>query len=100
MTRGTPETGPAGKLAFALSGGGARAAYQTGVLCHIGRRLPDLRVPILTGVSAGGINLGFLASYRGDLGSATQALRRRWLSLTTEEVFRAVEQRIAAIESD
>ncbi|MCG8469805.1 MAG: patatin-like phospholipase family protein [Gemmatimonadetes bacterium] len=76
------------KLAFALSGGGARAAYQTGVLCHIGRRMPDLRVPILTGVSAGGINLGFLASYRGSFREATQALRRRWLSLTTEEVFK------------
>lgn len=88
MTRGPPEPGPAGKLAFALSGGGARAAYQTGVLCYIGQRLPHLRIPIITGVSAGGINLGFLASYRGDLGAATQALRRRWLSLTTEEVFR------------
>ncbi len=75
------------KIAFALSGGGARAAYQTGVLCHIAERLPDLRVPILTGVSAGGINLGFLASYRGSFREATRALRRRWLSLTTEEVF-------------
>ncbi len=88
MTRRFAETGPAGKLGFALSGGGARAAYQAGVLCHIGARQPDLRIPILTGVSAGGINLGFLASYRGNLGGATQALRRRWLSLTTEEVFR------------
>ena len=77
-----------GKLAFALSGGGARAAYQTGVLCHIGERLPGLRIPLLTGVSAGAINVGFLASYRGDLGQATRALKRRWLSLTTEEVLR------------
>ena len=77
-----------GKLAFALSGGGARAAYQTGVLCHIGERLPKLRIPLLTGVSAGGINVGFLASYRGDFRQATRALKRRWLSLTTEEVLR------------
>lgn len=83
-----PDATAGGKLGFLLSGGGARAAYQTGVLCHIGQRLPKLSVPILTGVSAGGINLGFLASYRGDFGAATQALRRRWLSLTTEEVFR------------
>ena len=78
-----------GKLGFMLSGGGARAAYQTGVLCHVGERLPDLRVPILTGVSAGAINTGFLGSYRGTFGDATQALRRRWLSLSSEEVFKA-----------
>ncbi len=77
-----------GKLAFALSGGGARAAYQTGVLSYIGGRLPGLRIPLLTGVSAGAINVGFLASYDGDLRRATRALKRRWLSLTTEEVLR------------
>jgi NTE family protein len=72
-----------------LSGGGARAAYQTGVLCHVGQRRPDLLVPILTGVSAGAINTGFLAAYRGSFGDATTALRRRWLSLSSEEVFKA-----------
>ncbi len=77
------------KLGFMLSGGGARAAYQTGVLCHIGTRRPDLRVPIYTGVSAGAINTGFLSSYRGPFGEATKALRRRWLSLSSEEVFKA-----------
>lgn len=71
-----------------LSGGGARAAYQTGVLSGIGKRRPDLRTPLLTGVSAGGLNLGFLAAHRGNFGEATEALKRRWLSLTTEEVFR------------
>lgn len=72
-----------------LAGGGARAAYQVGVLCYIGERIPDLRIRILTGVSAGGINVGFLASHPGDFGEATAALRRKWCSLTTEEVFRS-----------
>ena len=89
---GAPGSGASGaargKLAFALSGGGARAAYQTGVLSYIGKRLPRLRVPLLTGVSAGAINVGFLAAYDGNLRGATQALKRRWLSLTTEEVLR------------
>ncbi len=76
-------------LALMLAGGGARAAYQTGVLCHVGKRIPDLRIPLLTGVSAGAINLGFLASYSGSFEAATRALKRRWLSLTTEEVFRS-----------
>jgi len=75
------------KLAVALSGGGARAAYQAGVLYHIGQRLPKLQVPILTGVSAGGINLGFLASSKGDFLGATQTLKHHWLSLSTKEVF-------------
>jgi NTE family protein len=75
-------------LALMLSGGGARTAYQTGVLSGIGKRRPDLYTPLLTGVSAGGINLGFIAAHRGSFGEATQALKRRWLSLTTEEVFR------------
>lgn len=89
MTEGPGNGGAAGgKLAFALSGGGARAAYQTGVLCHIGERLPELRIPLLTGFSAGAINVGFLASYQGDFRQATRALKRRWLSLTTEEVLR------------
>ncbi len=48
-------------LALVLSGGGARAAYQVGVLLAIGERLPELRIPILTGVSAGAINSAYLA---------------------------------------
>lgn len=79
---------PPGSLALTLSGGGARAAYQVGVLSYIGQRLPDLAVRLYTGVSAGGINLGFLVSHAGGFGGATEALKRRWLSLTTEEVFR------------
>ena len=40
-------------LALVLSGGGARAAYQIGILSAIAERFPELRIPILTGVSAG-----------------------------------------------
>lgn len=80
-----------------LSGGGARAAYQVGALAFIGQRLPSLRVPILSGVSAGAINAGFLAAHRGDLRSAAAGLRRKWASLTTEEVFRADPPALAKI---
>src|SRR4051812_45465336 len=44
------------RLALVLSGGGARGAYQTGVLRCLARRIPDLRFSIITGVSAGAIN--------------------------------------------
>lgn len=72
-----------------LGGGGARAAYQVGVLSHIGKRMPELRIPILTGVSAGAINIGFLASHCGNFGEGVESLCRKWRTLTTEEVFRA-----------
>src|SRR5690606_9925102 len=47
-----------GELAIALTGGGARAAYQVGLLVWLARRFPELEVPILTGVSAGAVNAG------------------------------------------
>ena len=43
--------------ALLLTGGGARAAYQVGVLRSLVRAYPDLHFPILTGVSAGAINV-------------------------------------------
>ena len=50
-------------LALVLSGGGARAAYQVGVLRYPGAANFPTTVPdILTGVSAGGINAAFLAA--------------------------------------
>src|SRR5690606_40748102 len=52
-----------GELAIALTGGGARAAYQVGLLVWLARRFPDLEVPILTGVSAGAGNAAHLAAH-------------------------------------
>jgi NTE family protein len=75
-------------LALVLTGGGARAAYQAGVLRGIGRLLPELRVPILVGVSAGGINTVFLAAHPEPLGKASRALEGVWRGLETANVFR------------
>ena len=75
-------------LAIVLSGGGARAAYQVGLLRGIARRLPDLRFDIVTGVSAGAINAAFLAAHPGDLASAAAALTETWAALEAEQVFR------------
>ena len=74
-------------LALVLSGGGARAAYQVGVLLAIGERLPELRIPILTGVSAGAINSAYLAAYCGTFGSAVRDLRAEWAQLTPDRVY-------------
>ncbi|HYR47115.1 MAG TPA: patatin-like phospholipase family protein, partial [Thermoanaerobaculia bacterium] len=43
-------------LGLVLTGGGARAAYQVGVLRGLARHFPDVQFDIITGVSAGAIN--------------------------------------------
>ncbi|MGH7711028.1 MAG: patatin-like phospholipase family protein, partial [Gemmatimonadaceae bacterium] len=49
-------------LALVLGGGGARGAYQVGVIRAIARRYPEVIYPILTGVSAGAVNIAHIAS--------------------------------------
>ena len=75
-------------LAIVLDGGGARAAYQVGLLRWLGRRYPNLRLPIITGVSAGAINAVFLSAHQGPLGEAVEQLADIWASLTVDKVFR------------
>jgi NTE family protein len=76
-----------GELALVMSGGGARAAYQVGVLHAIARHFPDIATPIITGVSAGAINAGFLASRTGPLGSRLGELHELWSTLEPDRVF-------------
>ncbi len=75
-------------LALVLSGGGARAAYQIGVLVAVAERFPELRIPILTGVSAGAINIAYLAAHTGTFSSAVNGLRTEWAELTPDRVYR------------
>lgn len=75
-------------LALVMSGGGARAAYQVGVLAAIAERRPELIFPIMTGVSAGAINTITLAAHPGDLRSKVSALRDEWSRLTANQVYR------------
>ncbi len=71
-----------------LGGGGARGAYQIGFLRHLARRYPDLRVPILTGVSAGGINAAQLANFSGSFADSVEQLTKLWCEVSVEQVFR------------
>ncbi len=82
-----PKGSPFADVALVLSGGGARACYQVGVLVAIAERLPELRVPILTGVSAGAINAASLAAHPGTFQSAVGSLRRQWKQLTSDQVY-------------
>ena len=74
--------------ALVLTGGGARAAYQVGVLRAIARHLPDAKFDIITGVSAGAINAVFLASRSGPLGEIVERLNSVWSVLSVGEVMR------------
>lgn len=77
------------QAALVLSGGGARGAYQIGVLKYIAGQRPDLDFPILTGVSAGAINATFLAGRQDSFSEAVDQLADHWTSLSTKRVFRS-----------
>lgn len=78
-----------GGLALVLAGGGARAAYQVGLLRFLARRFPTLSVPVITGVSAGAVNAAHLAQHQGTLAEAVDDLAALWERLSPERVFRA-----------
>ena len=65
-------------LALVLVGGGARAAYQVGFLRALVTRYPNLKLPIITGSSAGAINAVFLAAQVNPLPEALDTLADLW----------------------
>jgi len=83
-----PISGDARGPALVLAGGGARAAYEVGVLSAIAERAPGLAFPIVTGVSAGAINAVYLAAHTGVLPAAIEALRDHWKHLVVDHVYR------------
>ena len=78
-----------------LSGGGARAAYQVGVLRILAREFPEAVPEILTGVSAGGINAAFLAARPEPYQQKIDELAEMWSNLHISEVFRVDTQNLA-----
>lgn len=83
------------RIALVLPGGGARSAYQVGVLKAIASWLPPqtpLPFAILCGTSAGAINAAVLASRSGDAREATAELARVWSEFRVPQVFRAGTQ--------
>jgi NTE family protein len=80
------------RTALVLPGGGARSAYQVGVLRAIaGWYPPHAPVPfaVLCGTSAGAINAAVLGAHAGDFRRATTSLARVWGGFHVEQVFRA-----------
>lgn len=84
-----PPPGGGGGTALALTGGGARAAYQAGVLRGLARMAPGFRPDILTGVSAGALNGAFLAaSAEAPFPAAVERLVEVWRDLRADHVYR------------
>jgi len=83
-------------LALMLSGGGARAAYQVGVLRLLAREFPRIVPGILTGVSAGGINAAYLAARQEPYADKVERLADVWSNIRIDDVFRVDLRDLAA----
>ena len=82
---------PNRRLAVILSGGGARGAYEVGVLWYLFDELTRLRggpprVDILCGTSVGAINSGYLAAHLADPVLGMRRLVDVWSSLSLDSV--------------
>ena len=91
MTRPIP-SGPAKRrVAMILSGGGARGAYEVGVLWYIFDDLTRIlgappRIDILCGTSVGAINACYLAAHLGDPVLGLRRLVELWTELELTRV--------------
>ena len=80
------------RVGLILAGGGARAAYQVGVLKAIARmRAPQTQnpFPIVCGTSAGAINATALSIYAADFQDAISRLLGVWGHFSVDQVFRS-----------
>ena len=78
-----------------LTGGGARAAYQVGVLKAVAQirresnAPPGNPFPVITGTSAGAINAAALACRCGNFDDAVRVLCEVWESFHAEQIYRS-----------
>ncbi len=79
-----------------LTGGGARAAYQVGVLSAVAQVRREAGVtdrrnpfPVITGTSAGAINAAALACQADDFDAAVAGICHVWENFRAEQVYRA-----------
>jgi NTE family protein len=77
--------------ALVLSGGGARAAYQVGVLATLAELLPEHSrnpFPIICGTSAGAINAVGLATNADDFPAGVERMLEVWSQFRCDQVYR------------
>jgi len=92
----TPPAERQGLRALVLMGGGARTAYQVGVLRALARMLGERPFPfqIVVGTSAGALNAAYLASCTADGTLAFDRLGSFWSRLRSEQVYRLAALRV------
>jgi len=79
-------------IGLVLPGGGARCAYQVGVLKAIGEMLPKgspCPFPVISGTSAGAINAVVLATRARRFANGVSELEKVWGNFRTHHVFRS-----------
>lgn len=80
------------RLGVVLGGGGARGAYEVGVLSGVQEILGEHGIPfaldVLVGSSIGALNATWLAAHAHEKGTGTEALVQEWLSLRLEDSVR------------
>lgn len=79
------------RLGLVLTGGGARAAYQVGVLKAIAESMPRRAhnpFPIICGTSAGALNATALAVNAGSFRKGVQYLHNIWRNFHANQVYR------------
>jgi len=80
----------ADRIGLLLSGGGARAAYQVGVLRAIAELLPkDASNPfhIISGTSAGALNAASLACHAHRLRTGVRLLEYVWKNISSDQIY-------------
>ncbi len=80
------------KIALVMAGGGARAAYQVGVLKALAEFLPARAAnpfPVICGTSAGAINAAAIAIFAPRFRYGVRQLLRVWRNFHVHQVFRA-----------
>ncbi len=86
MARAVPKVG------LVLTGGGARAAYQVGVLHAISEFLPDAAYnpfPVVCGTSAGAINATSLAASADNFSEGVRQLEAVWTNFHVNHIYRS-----------
>src|SRR5690348_7797250 len=84
-----------------MTGGGARGAYQAGVLKRIGELYKDQASPfkVIAGASAGAINGTMIAAGSDDLYQGTRHLSFLWGSVESKHIFRSDISSLSGVAS-
>ena len=85
-------------FAIVLPAGGARAAYQVGVLRYVAEHFPDFKPTIFSGVSAGSLNSSFLAQGEPFPVAAAQ-LYELWRNIEFNQVIKTNFRSVFAMSS-